>query len=194
MKLGLSTTMLPVMLAALLVAQGCSNKDSSAPAPAASAPPPAAAPAEAPAEAAPAAGQAEGAAPAEAAGETAAAPAEAAPAAEAPAAAPAPAVAANLDAGKKIFTAYCVTCHGVKGKGDGPAAGGLNPKPADFADGKFKYDTNGNGKPGDVEDIMAIAHDGAAKHGGSPLMTPWPMIKPDDLRAVAEYIKSLQGA
>jgi mono/diheme cytochrome c family protein len=34
--------------------------------------------------------------------------------------------------GKNIFQTYCVTCHGDKGKGNGPSAAGLNPKPADL--------------------------------------------------------------
>jgi len=89
---------------------------------------------------------------------------------------------------------YCQTCHGPGGKGDGPAAVGLNPKPANFAAGAFKYDPNGNGTKGDVDDIKAIVHDGAAKHGGSPLMAPWPMLSPDQLQSVAEYVKSLHGS
>jgi cytochrome c oxidase cbb3-type subunit 2 len=162
-------------MAALLVAQGCAKKESAETSPAASAPQ-AAAPAAPPVS------------------EPAAAPA-AADAATAPAAeAPATAAAGDTAAGEKVYKAFCVTCHGVTGKGDGLAAAGLNPKPLDFSVGAFKYDANGNGTKGDIEDIMAIVHDGAAKHGGSPLMTPWPMIKPDQLQAVAEYVKSLHGA
>lgn len=185
MKLVTSGSMLSVALAALLVAQGCARKDSAETTQAASGPEAAAlaAPEVAADEPAPAS-DAEGAAP----------DAAAAPAAEAPAAAteaPAAATAGVNAAGQKVFNTYCATCHGPKGKGDGPAAVALNPKPLDFSVGAFKYDPNGNGTKGDIEDIKAIVHDGAAKHGGSPLMTPWPMIKPDDLQAVAEYVKSL---
>jgi mono/diheme cytochrome c family protein len=135
----------------------------------------------------------------ETAGQTAAPPEAAAPA---PSAAPAPAVAAapaaattaaaaDTAAGAKVFQTFCQTCHGPAGKGDGLAAAGLNPKPANFAAGAFKYDANGNGTKGDIDDIKAIVHDGAAKHGGSPLMVPWPMLSADQLQAVAEYVKSL---
>jgi cytochrome c oxidase subunit IV len=34
--------------------------------------------------------------------------------------------------GKVIFEQQCVMCHGVTGEGNGPAAGGLNPKPRNF--------------------------------------------------------------
>jgi cytochrome c oxidase cbb3-type subunit 2 len=101
--------------------------------------------------------------------------------------------AAAGDAGASAYGMYCVTCHGATGKGDGVAAAGLNPKPADFSAGAFKYDVNGNGTKGDVDDIKAIVHDGAAKHGGSPLMAPWPMLSADQLQAVAEHVKSLHG-
>jgi mono/diheme cytochrome c family protein len=37
-------------------------------------------------------------------------------------------------AGQAIFTQNCVVCHGAGGKGDGIAAAGLNPKPANFND------------------------------------------------------------
>jgi mono/diheme cytochrome c family protein len=95
--------------------------------------------------------------------------------------------------GATVYNTNCATCHGPKGHGDGVAAAALNPKPADFAIGAFKYDANGSGAPGDVDDIKAIVHDGAAKYGGSPLMAPWPTLSPDQLQAVAEYVKSLHG-
>jgi len=34
--------------------------------------------------------------------------------------------------GQEMFTSYCAPCHGRTGKGDGPAAAALNPKPADL--------------------------------------------------------------
>lgn len=123
-----------------------------------------------------------------------AAPSEAAaPAAEAPAAETVAAAPAAGDAGAAAYQMYCVTCHGASGKGDGVAAASLNPKPADFSAGAFKYDTNGNGTKGDIDDIKAIIHDGAAKHGGSPLMAPWPMLSADQLQAVAEYVKAMHA-
>ena len=172
MKTRMLSAALPAALAVLLTAQGCAKKE-----PETAAPQEAAAPAPAPAPTA------------------AAAPATETPAAQAPAAAaPAAAVTAAADtgAGAKVFNNFCQTCHGPTGKGDGLAAAALNPKPANFAAGAFKYDPNGNGTKGDVDDIKAIVHDGAAKHGGSPLMAPWPMLSPADLDAVAAYVKSLR--
>jgi mono/diheme cytochrome c family protein len=45
--------------------------------------------------------------------------------------------------GKEMYASYCAACHGVAGKGDGPAASALKVLPADLAtlasrnDGKF---------------------------------------------------------
>lgn len=44
---------------------------------------------------------------------------------------------ANVDRGKVIYKEYCAQCHGASGKGDGPAASGLSPKPAVHANIAF---------------------------------------------------------
>jgi mono/diheme cytochrome c family protein len=43
----------------------------------------------------------------------------------------------DAKAGKVKYDANCVGCHGKTGKGDGPAAAALNPKPQDHTDGKI---------------------------------------------------------
>jgi mono/diheme cytochrome c family protein len=49
----------------------------------------------------------------------------------------------DLATGKDTFTKYCASCHGVSGKGDGPAAAAFKPPPMDLTalskshDGKF---------------------------------------------------------
>ncbi len=40
--------------------------------------------------------------------------------------------AATLAKGKEFYTRECAACHGNTGKGDGPKAGELNPKPRDL--------------------------------------------------------------
>jgi len=37
-------------------------------------------------------------------------------------------------AGAQIYTTYCAACHGIEGKGDGPAGAALEPHPANLAD------------------------------------------------------------
>ncbi len=45
-----------------------------------------------------------------------------------------PVAAADLAAAKKDFTRFCAKCHGTEGKGDGPQAEALDPKPRDLTD------------------------------------------------------------
>jgi mono/diheme cytochrome c family protein/methionine-rich copper-binding protein CopC len=35
--------------------------------------------------------------------------------------------------GEEVYASYCLSCHGAELRGDGPAAGGMQPPPADFA-------------------------------------------------------------
>lgn len=46
---------------------------------------------------------------------------------------PLPPTKENFAAGKRIFEQACAACHGSEGRGDGPAAKGLTPPPADLA-------------------------------------------------------------
>src|ERR1035437_1343159 len=55
---------------------------------------------------------------------------------------------------KKLYNQLCTVCHGDKGKGDGIAAAGLNPKPANHTSDKVQNQTDGaifwkltNGRP-----------------------------------------------
>ncbi|MFI5186788.1 MAG: c-type cytochrome [Chitinophagales bacterium] len=45
--------------------------------------------------------------------------------------------------GKKIYTSYCVPCHGSKGRGDGIAAPGLSKPPADHTSDFVQKQTDG---------------------------------------------------
>ena len=45
--------------------------------------------------------------------------------------------------GKGIFNSQCFTCHGTDGKGDGPAAMSLNPKPANLTSKPVQQQTDG---------------------------------------------------
>jgi mono/diheme cytochrome c family protein len=45
--------------------------------------------------------------------------------------------------GKILFENQCIMCHGSKGKGDGPVAASLNPKPADLTAEMTQSHTDG---------------------------------------------------
>ena len=46
---------------------------------------------------------------------------------------PIPPTSDSVAAGQIVYERYCLTCHGVNGRGDGPGAEGLEPPPADLS-------------------------------------------------------------
>lgn len=89
--------------------------------------------------------------------------------------------AADIQAGKAKYNQLCTTCHGATGKGDGPAAAGLNPKPRDLTATKKT----------DVE-LKKVIKEGGAANGLSPLMPPWgPSLSAQELDNLVAAIRSL---
>jgi mono/diheme cytochrome c family protein len=50
----------------------------------------------------------------------------------------------TLAEARALYVANCGPCHGEKGRGDGPAAPGLNPKPADHTSALVQGETDGS--------------------------------------------------
>ena len=96
--------------------------------------------------------------------------------------------------GKKLFSTYCVSCHGEKGMGDGIAGAALNPKPASFAKAEFWTEANRNGDKRTDEHLKKVIKEGGAAVGLSPLMAPWgAVINTDEkLDAIVAYVKSFK--
>jgi len=87
--------------------------------------------------------------------------------------------------GKEIYTKFCESCHGKGGKGDGPAAAALTPKPRNLADkkviGSFTDDY-----------LFKVIQGGGASVGKSPMMPPWGgALKEEDIQNVITYVRSL---
>ena len=51
--------------------------------------------------------------------------------------------ATSLATGKELYTQHCKSCHGTKGKGDGPKAAQLDTECGDFTKPEFKKQTDG---------------------------------------------------
>ena len=106
---------------------------------------------------------------------------------------PTAAVAGDAEAGKASYMANCASCHGPEGRGDGPVAMALDPKPRDFAVAEFKYDTDGDGETGTDADITAIIQQGAAAFGGNVMMAPLPHLSDEEVGNIIVYIRTLSN-
>jgi mono/diheme cytochrome c family protein len=90
--------------------------------------------------------------------------------------------------GAAYFTANCVVCHGEGGKGDGPGAAALDPKPRNFTDAKWQDSV-------DDEHIKKTILGGGLAVGKSPVMAGRPDLKGKDalLEQLVKHIRSFKG-
>jgi cbb3-type cytochrome c oxidase subunit III len=90
--------------------------------------------------------------------------------------------------GKTIYATHCVECHGADGRGDGPAAPVLTPRPRDFTSGKYEIRTTETGSLPTDQDLVRSVEDGLA----ATAMPGWKgVLRDDEIRDVVGYIKSL---
>ena len=89
--------------------------------------------------------------------------------------------------GKAVFDAHCVECHGEAGRGDGPSAPYLTPRPRDFTSGRFKIRTTETGSVPSDDDLAGSVRRGL--YGTS--MPAWDRILSDtEIADVVQFIKS----
>jgi mono/diheme cytochrome c family protein len=101
-------------------------------------------------------------------------------------------------AGGELYARYCASCHGSSGRGDGPAAPALDPRPADLT--RSSLDLSELERRIDGRQVVP-AH-------GSSTMPVWGELFTDDLageskareitrlrvQALAEHVRSLRAA
>ena len=91
----------------------------------------------------------------------------------------------NLKAGKLKYHTYCVSCHGISGKGDGPATTSLNPKPRDITNGDHMNTLSD-------KYIFDIIKGGGASVKKSPLMPAWSgALNDKEICNLVTYVRSL---
>ena len=79
--------------------------------------------------------------------------------------------------GQSVFTANCTGCHGVDGRGDGPAAASMAPRPTNF-----HIEQPG---PARIADVLAHGVRGTSMPGWAGT------INEDDRKAVSAYVRSI---
>ena len=83
-----------------------------------------------------------------------------------------------VEPGTKVAQVNCASCHGNTGKGNGPAAMALSPKPADWTSKKVQDETDG-------EIFWKITT-------GRGAMPSWKHLPEHDRWALVQHIRSLR--
>ncbi len=81
-----------------------------------------------------------------------------------------------LARGAVVYARNCLTCHGVQGDGNGPAALSFLPRPANFT-----------AVQPDTARAIQVLNEGIPGTG----MAPWPSLVPSDKQAVAAFVRTL---
>jgi mono/diheme cytochrome c family protein len=85
----------------------------------------------------------------------------------------------NVAAGQALYAEKCALCHGPNGKGDGPGAAALDPKPRNHTDGTY-MNAQSN------ESLLSVIKDGKGQ------MPAWGATMSDEeMHAVLAYVRTL---
>ena len=106
----------------------------------------------------------------------------------APTATSSTAAAGGEEEAKDLFKTRCVPCHGEQGKGNGPGAAALNPKPRNYTDATWQASVT------DEQLKKTIVYGGAAV-GKSPNMPANPDLdgKDAELNGLVAIIRGFKG-
>lgn len=80
---------------------------------------------------------------------------------------------------EEIFRRQCVACHGSEGKGDGPAARALKPRPSNLTD----PDVLGPLTDDAILDVLTNGRGSMPSFGR--------LLEPEELRALVDYLREL---
>jgi cytochrome c553 len=90
--------------------------------------------------------------------------------------------------GEAHYKSLCVSCHGEKGDGNGPAGAAMNPKPGNFTDpANFDRLT--------AEWVYKMVKNGGQANGKSPMMVAWSgALNDQQIRDVSAYVLKFKPA
>ncbi len=84
---------------------------------------------------------------------------------------------------KKLFETTCTPCHGTSGKGDGPAAAALTPKPRAYGDKAWQSSVTD-------EQLKKVIKEGGPSVGKSASMPPLPPdTKPEVVDGLVKIVR-----
>lgn len=95
----------------------------------------------------------------------------------------------NIAKGRSLYDRTCAYCHGIDGKGNGPAAAFLLPPPRDFSEGIYKFRQTPSGSVPDDWDLYKSITNGI--HGTS--MLRWRELPEEKRWWLVYYIKSFSN-
>ncbi len=90
----------------------------------------------------------------------------------------------DAEKGAEKYKIFCITCHGEKGDGNGPAGANLTPKPGNFTDpARYAELTD--------QYIYEMIQEGGLAKGRSALMVPWKTsLTEEEIRNVTAYVRA----
>jgi mono/diheme cytochrome c family protein len=88
--------------------------------------------------------------------------------------------------GERVYAQHCAICHGPDGRGNGPAAPSLHPRPRTFSGGVFKLKSTPEAQPPTAADVRATIERGMP---GSSMPAWRDVLAYAELDAVADYIR-----
>jgi mono/diheme cytochrome c family protein len=93
--------------------------------------------------------------------------------------------------GARVFAQRCAVCHGPDGKGNGPAAPSMFPRPRDFSSAVLKYKSTAAGEAPTDDDLLRTIRDGLPA-SAMPYFAG--LLSNEELTAVVEQVKSFSTA
>lgn len=88
-----------------------------------------------------------------------------------------------IAAARQLFTMRCQSCHGPEGKGNGPAAASMNPKPRNYTSRKWQKSVTD-------DKIAETIKKGGAAMGLNPMMPAQQDLTDEQLAGLVKLIRS----
>jgi mono/diheme cytochrome c family protein len=95
---------------------------------------------------------------------------------------------AASDGDAALYREHCAACHGAEGRGDGPAAGLLSPRPRDFTRGQYKFRSTPSGQRPTLDDVARTIRMGLP---GTSMPGYADLLGPEQIARLARHVLSL---